>query len=165
MRRSGAVNKYHKLNPSEFKEKFQALLDQATTVENQGPRATKKATESTAETAAAPESKFRLLTVKELLQEPRARWLINKLFEIAAFVVLYGRSGEGKTFLALDLALCIAFGIPWNERPVIQGPVVYIVGEGSRGVRQRVVAWMREHNVDDVPGAFFLLQAPQLLKE
>ncbi|HYT73514.1 MAG TPA: AAA family ATPase [Vicinamibacterales bacterium] len=115
------------------------------------------------DTNAVPdESKFRLLTVRELLQLPAPRWLIRPLFEKAALVVLYGPSGEGKSFLALAWALCVALGRTWMGYEVTPGPIVYIVGEGGRGICRRVAAWLQANNVNDVPGGFFILEAVQL---
>jgi ABC-type glutathione transport system ATPase component len=37
---------------------------------------------------------------------------------------LVGPSGSGKSFVALDWALCVAAGIPWHGRETIQGKVL-----------------------------------------
>ena len=42
--------------------------------------------------------------------------------------VIYGPSGEGKTFVALDWALSVATGRSWQGKQTKQGPVVYIAG-------------------------------------
>jgi hypothetical protein len=55
--------------------------------------------------------------------------------------VLYGPSGEGKTFVALDLALSIAAGTRWHGHTVRVGSVVFLAAEGARGLRNRVRAW------------------------
>ena len=54
---------------------------------------------------------------------------------------LYGKPGSGKSFLALDWAGCVAAGLPWGERATAHGPVLYLVAEGSGGIRRRVRAW------------------------
>jgi hypothetical protein len=108
-------------------------------------------------------AKFRLLTIAEVLALPRPAWLIRGLIESGVLAVVYGPSGAGKTFLLLDWALSIALGRNWMERPVAQGPVVYILGEGGRGVGKRISAWMQTHAVEEIPDARFLLDAVQLL--
>jgi hypothetical protein len=56
---------------------------------------------------------------------------------------------SGKTFLVLEMMLCLAAGIPWvGGRIPHRGKVLYIIGEGVSGVGQRVQAWSQHH-----PGA------------
>ncbi len=76
-------------------------------------------------------ARCRLLTAREVLELPDPEWLIDGFMEQAVFGGLYGRSGDGKTFVALDLALSIATGRVWQGRVVKQGPVVYVVAEGD----------------------------------
>jgi len=106
--------------------------------------------------------KFKLWTVSDLINLRAAQWLIQGLLEVGASAVAYGPSGEGKTFVALDWALCVATGRSWQGRPVVQGPVVYVVAEGGRGIRKRVAAWMQENAVAKIKNAFFVLEAVQL---
>jgi hypothetical protein len=54
---------------------------------------------------------------------------------------LIGRSGTFKSFVALDLAQHVGHGLPWAQRKVRQGPVVYLVAEGAGGMALRVRAW------------------------
>lgn len=58
---------------------------------------------------------------------------------------LIGKPGHGKSFVALDLAGCVATGIRWHGHHVQQGRVLYIAAEGVRGVKQRVRAWEHKH--------------------
>jgi len=88
------------------------------------------------------QAKFRLLTVSDLGALPAPKWLINGLFELGALFALYGPSGDGKTFLVLDWLLSVAAGVDWMGRKVLGGIVVYVTGEGGRGIYRRVRAWM-----------------------
>lgn len=54
---------------------------------------------------------------------------------------LIGAPGNGKSFVALDLAGCVATGQSWQGRASKQGNVFYLVAEGLSGIRQRVRAW------------------------
>lgn len=54
---------------------------------------------------------------------------------------MIGSPGNGKSFVAVDLAGCVATGEVWQTHPVTQGPVLYLVAEGLSGMRQRVRAW------------------------
>ena len=75
------------------------------------------------------------------------RELITGLVPIAGKIVLFGYPGSGKSFLALDMSLCIAAGLDWHGRRTQQGGVVYIGAEGQAGLRLRVAAHRRTHGV------------------
>jgi hypothetical protein len=59
---------------------------------------------------------------------------------------IIGKSNEGKTFVAVDLAACIATGTPWNGRAVQQGPVLYVNFEDHEGLQDRFLAWDEAHD-------------------
>lgn len=54
---------------------------------------------------------------------------------------LIGPPGNGKSFVALDMAGCVGTGEPWQGHAVSRGTVLYLVAEGLSGMRQRVRAW------------------------
>ena len=64
---------------------------------------------------------------------------------------MYGAPGEGKTFVALDLAYHVAAGKPWMDRKVHAGPVLYLAYEGTGGMRKRAQAILQKHGQTDVP--------------
>lgn len=75
---------------------------------------------------------------------------------------LYGKPGSGKSFVGVDWAGCVANGLPWGMHEVSKGTVLYLVAEGSSGIRRRVRAWehtlgMRMHGVQFLPIAVQLL--------
>ena len=81
-------------------------------------------------------------------------WLVRNLLPVAGLAAIYGAPGSGKSFLALDMALRIAGGTPIDGRSVQQCPVIYIAAEGQTGLRGRVVAFRRHHNIEgDLPFA------------
>jgi hypothetical protein len=84
-----------------------------------------------------------------LMGEP----LVDDLLDRFGFSVLYGRSNSGKTFIMLDIAFCIAAGLPWKgKHSVKQGLVVYIAAEGGKGLAKRVKALREHHKLDrDIP--------------
>jgi hypothetical protein len=67
--------------------------------------------------------------------------------------VLYGESGSGKTFVAVDLACHIAAGKAWRGLDVEQGIVVYIAAESPTSIKRRIWAWKRRHEVEHLPVA------------
>ncbi len=104
-----------------------------------------------------------LSEIRENLKGPD--YLVKPFIERGTFCVMYGESGAFKSFIALDFALCIAFGMPWHNYPVHQGPVVFICGEGQSGMARRVEAWLVRHNLTDVDAPFFLSEVPAALIE
>jgi len=68
----------------------------------------------------------------------------------------YGPSGAGKSFHTLDKGLHIAAGIPFQGRPVKQGVVVYVAGEGRAGINKRIRAWCEFHEVDIASLQFYV---------
>jgi hypothetical protein len=72
------------------------------------------------------------------------RQLIKGLLLSGCLFVVYGESNSGKTFWVLDLALNVAAGLAWRGRKIERGLVLYVAGEGSASVRNRVEAIRRE---------------------
>ena len=56
---------------------------------------------------------------------------------------IVGPSRGLKSFVAMDIACCVATGRPWHGHITKQGTAVYVVGEGSAGTKQRVDAWVQ----------------------
>jgi KaiC/GvpD/RAD55 family RecA-like ATPase len=80
-----------------------------------------------------------------------ADYLIKGLIERAACHVIYGPSGDGKTFFTIDMAYSIATGSPWRGRRVKLGLVVYVAAEAGAGVLRRFIAWRSRHVGDLAP--------------
>lgn len=91
-------------------------------------------------------------------------WLIKQFLPAEGLALIYGHSGSGKTFLALDIAMHIALGWDWCGRKVKQGAVVYVGAEGQTGLRNRIAAFKQHHGIEDAPIALIPcpidLQAP-----
>ncbi len=105
-----------------------------------------------------------LLSTQELLGLPPVQWLLADLIPKEGFVGLVGAPAGGKSFIALDWAMSISEGIPWGTYAVTQAPVVYVAAEGGRGIQQRVRAWMKAHDLLDLPAMYFLL-SPLYVRE
>ena len=74
-------------------------------------------------------------------------WLIDGMLEANTFSVCFGSPAAGKTFLTLDMALCIATGKNFHTHAVRQGPVFYIAGEGHNGFARRAAAWSKANDI------------------
>jgi hypothetical protein len=100
----------------------------------------------------------KILTIKPLptliwgrdfiAKPPRSTAIIRGILNADSLSYFYGDSESGKSFLALDLALHIAHGLPWRGRKTKQGFVLYIIGEGENGMKKRVKRW---HEFHDLP--------------
>ncbi|PXY32966.1 hypothetical protein BAY59_07540 [Prauserella coralliicola] len=78
---------------------------------------------------------------------------------------LHGKPGNAKTFVAVDLACCVATGTPWHGHEVTRGSVLYVIAEGARGLSRRVDAWSTTHEGLIPEGVTFLPAAAQLINE
>lgn len=88
-----------------------------------------------------------LLTEEQLDSLPAPRWLITQILPAQSLAVLYGQPGAGKTFAALSMALAVANGAAWFGQPTAQGAVVYVAAEGAYGLKYRVRAFKRAHQM------------------
>lgn len=92
--------------------------------------------------------RFTVLPAHTFLGRKPPAWLIKGLIPQAELVVLFGESGAGKSFIALDIACALARGIEWRGLKTKPGRQVYIAAEGAGGFRNRVAAYARHHEVD-----------------
>ena len=91
---------------------------------------------------------LRLYSTEELLKMPPPEWLIDPIIPAGGLVGLYGPPGVGKSFLAIDMALSVACGRPWQGHPVQSGYVLYVSAEGGTGIGKRVAAWLKTRVVE-----------------
>ena len=89
-------------------------------------------------------------TAKELRERSRkpVSWLVKDFFELNAVSMIWGPPGSGKSFVAMDIAACVATGVKWNGNRVDQGAVFYFAGEGHEGLGRRLDAWTISTGVD-----------------
>lgn len=95
-------------------------------------------------------------TIAELLQLKPPTWLIEHVIPEQGLVALYGQPGDGKSFIALDMALAAASGMDWQGHPCQKSYVVYISAEGGAGISKRVGAWLQHHHIEPVDYGYFL---------
>jgi hypothetical protein len=91
-----------------------------------------------------------LLTVADLAEVPAPRFLLADFVREDGFNVLFGPSGIGKSFLALDWSLCISTGLPFYGQEAQRGSVVYIAAEGATGLHPRIETWREARGVDAI---------------
>jgi hypothetical protein len=91
---------------------------------------------------------------------------VEGLLTSSAMSVIYGPSNCGKTFFVVDLALHVALGREWRGRAVDRGAVVYLSLEGAQGIRNRLAAFRRHHELDGEQLPFVAMPQPvNLLNE
>ncbi len=99
-----------------------------------------------AELPAKSVGRFGPVPIYDVTLRPSMDWLIKGVLPKGELGVLFGASGSGKTFVALDLAFTIARGVAWRERRTARGRVVVIAAEGGAGVGKRGEAYAQYHN-------------------
>ena len=80
--------------------------------------------------------------------------LIDGLIVRQGLSLFFGPPANGKSFVALDIALSVATGKSFCGRETLQqGAVFYIAGEGLSGLKKRMLGWAikNECPVDKVP--------------
>jgi RecA/RadA recombinase len=92
--------------------------------------------------------RFGPVPIYDLSLAPPMQWLIKGVLPRAELGVLFGASGSGKTFVALDLAFSVARGNAWRDRRTARGRVVIIAAEGAGGIGKRGEAYSRYHEFD-----------------
>ena len=83
------------------------------------------------------------LAVKE-----RDDWLVEDMLFRGDLTLLVGKEAVGKSFIAIDLATCLATGRRWAGQNVRQCGVLYLALEGERGIAQRFIAQVEKHKTD-----------------
>lgn len=95
-----------------------------------------------------------IVKAKDLKFLPKVTWLVTGEIPEKGLTVIYGPSGIGKSFLALDYALKIAQ----------VHTVVYVAAEGQSGYEQRIAAWC-QHNRQTEDNLYICLGSPNLMED
>ena len=99
---------------------------------------------------------FKLEAWDDIQDEP-VEWLINGVIPQRSFVALYAPPASFKSFVALDIAECIATGRPFLGNQIAkQGAVLYIAGEGHGGIGTRIKALKIHHGTPEGTPVYFL---------
>ncbi len=96
---------------------------------------------------------FRWMDFDQLLAKPVPQWIVPGEIAAGKVTVMWGASGSGKTFLAVDYSMRVG-----QERPVL-----YIAAEDVEGVSIRAEAWMLHHQPKAKPQLITTEDRPRLL--
>jgi AAA domain len=89
-----------------------------------------------------------ILTLEQLREQANTvKWLVKHVVPAESIGVMFGGSGTFKSFIAIDLALHVAHGLPWLGKKTRQGKVLIVAAEGGAGLWRRIVAWHRENRL------------------
>lgn len=92
-------------------------------------------------------------------------WVVKKLIPADATGIIFGETGSYKSFIAIDLSLHIAHGLPWCDQKTSKGSVFFIAGEGGAGLFRRIEAWHKSHGLSPETGELFVCPTPIALNE
>lgn len=75
----------------------------------------------------------------DILRRPSKEWLVEQIFGVHDFTMIFGSSGTGKTFVGIDLALSAITQQPFAGRFKVTRPltVAYMTTEGIGGLPNR----------------------------
>lgn len=109
--------------------------------------------------------RFRAVSLGEFTRGKPPAWIIKGILPQAELGVLFGESGSGKSFMALDMAVDIAIGASWRGLKTRQCRVGYVAAEGANGIRTRAraIATYRGLDIDQIPIAV-IPEAPNIME-
>lgn len=106
-----------------------------------------------------------LLDFDMLQTVPEPTWLVEGYLLADSLAVIWGDPSAGKSFIALDWAMSIATNTPWFGHRVTPGNVLYILGEGTSGMKLRANAWVSAHGQRPYADQLLFLKRPVKLLE
>lgn len=99
---------------------------------------------------------YMLISADAMMQQEPPAWLIDGIMVQGTLNGLIGASGSCKSFMALDIALCIGLGREWRSHATKQRPVVYITPDDPWGMKLRVAAWKQATGVSTLGQTYFI---------
>jgi hypothetical protein len=89
-------------------------------------------------------ARFPRIWLNDARFDPTCDYFIKGLLE-RGLIVVYGPSGEGKTFVALDMVCHVAAEMEYRGRRVRRALWVYIAAEAGQSITRRFYAWCQRH--------------------
>jgi len=104
-------------------------------------------------------TRFKVLSAAAVAKSAPIAWTIRGLLPKTGLAALYGASGSGKSFLALDLSASVAAAVAeWYGKRVTACPVTYCVLEGEAGMGKRIAAWEAHYQKASADNLRFIVQ-------
>lgn len=108
--------------------------------------------------------RFRVQSAEEFSAGKPMEWIVRGVLPRAELCVIYGESGSGKSFLALDLCAAVTRGVDWRGQRTVPGRVVYVCAEGAGGFKARLRAYAQGHDCEMQVLPAVVPDAPNLLE-
>lgn len=99
-------------------------------------------------TPAGYDGKFPISRAALVANKPPAKWWIKGVIPEAQIGAIFGASGSGKSFVALDLMAHLSMGLKWRGQRTKTARGLYVAAEGGTGVGKRIKAWAQHNSVD-----------------
>lgn len=98
---------------------------------------------------------------------PPPKWLVKNLLPESGVALLAGQYAAGKTFIAIDLGLCVSLSREFLGRRTRPGGVLWIAAEGAGEIDLRIAAARRGKFRDKVKGEipFLVADAPPVTEQ
>lgn len=124
------------------------------------------ATETMRQHLAGASTGWQWQTLADTNDRPPKIWLVDGMFRLPSLSVVFGASGDLKSMLLADLAVCVAAGIPWlaglpNSENVAamgvkQAATLWVdCDNGADTTKERFFALKQTHHVDDDAQLYF----------
>ena len=110
--------------------------------------------------------RFPAYSLDQMAVSRSADWLIKGVLPRGDLVAIYGASGAGKSFVALDMAIAVSRGEPWRGLRTKKTRGLLVVAEGAGGYGKRIRAACQQRGIE--PGDADLavvMVAPNILLE
>jgi hypothetical protein len=99
-------------------------------------------------------------------------YLVDGLLQRQFFYSMTGKTGGGKTAIALFIAAMVALGKTVDGREYTKGRVLYLAGENPVDIQQRWIAMAQQHDFDPaeisvyfIPGVFTVSEMAETIKK
>ena len=132
------ISKYMGKNIDNFNDEFESMVQSAKPQRFKDPEAN----------AAMPQ--FNTMGLQDLENLPDPEWIVNGYIPADGMTTIFGAPGSTKSFFALYMAFCVASGAKFFDSEVKKGKVLYVVGEGLRGMKWRIEALKLAHPEADM---------------
>jgi hypothetical protein len=99
-----------------------------------------------------------MLSLDQVAKRPPPQPLIKELLNLDSAAWLIGAPGSRKSFVALDMAMHVAAGKPWQGLKTTQARVLIVAAEGAGGMGKRVRAYEKAHG--GLPDGVYVLPRP-----
>lgn len=94
-----------------------------------------------------------------------ARWLIDGVLQQDSTALVFGEPGTFKSFMAMDMAVAIASGQPWQGRQTERAFVIYLAAEGGDAIHLRRAGAQIARGITSEPIPLALVQMRPRLDE